>query len=58
MADWMVDASFFAALGCGTSQVMHQPFWFWRGCAAAGAFFDYVVDLQYHSNNEQKEDSN
>ena len=26
MSDWMVDASFFAALGYGTSQVMEQPF--------------------------------
>ncbi len=58
MADWMVDASFFAALGYGTSQVMHQSFWFWLGCAAAaGAFIDYVVDLFYHAKNEQKEDS-
>ncbi len=58
MADWMVDASFFAALGYGTSQVMNQPFWFWLGCAAAaGAFIDYVVDLFYHARNEQKEDS-
>jgi len=58
MVDWMVDASFFAALGYGTSQIMNQPFWFWLGCAAAaGAFIDYVVDLFYHSKNEQKEDS-
>ena len=58
MADWMVDASFFAALGYGTSQVMAQAFWFWFGCAAAaGAFIDYLVDLIYHSKNEQKEDS-
>ncbi len=58
MADWMVDASFFAALGYGTSQVMEQPFWFWLGCAAAaGAFIDYVVDLCYHAKNEQKEES-
>ena len=58
MADWMVDASFFVALGYGTSQIMNQPFWFWLGCAAAaGAFIDYVVDLFYHAKNEQKEDS-
>ncbi len=53
----MVDVSFFAALGYGTSQVMNQPFWFWFGCAAAGASIDYVVDLFYHAKNEQKEDS-
>jgi len=35
MADWMVDASFFAALGYRTNQAMNQPFWFWLGCAAA-----------------------
>lgn len=58
MSDWMVDASFFAALGYGTSQVMEQPFWFWLGCAAAaGAFIDYVVDLFYHARNEEKEDA-
>ncbi len=26
MADWMVDASFFATLGYGISQIMSQPF--------------------------------
>ena len=58
MADWMVDASFFTALGYGTSQIMNQSFWFWFGCAAAaGAFIDYVIDLRYHSKNEQKDDS-
>ncbi len=56
MADWIVDASFFAALGYGTSQVMQQPFWFWLGCAAAaGAFIDYIVDLVYHSKEEKEE---
>ena len=56
MADWIVDASFFAALGYGTSQVMQQPFWFWLGCAAgAGAFIDYIVDLVYHSKEGKKE---
>ncbi|MFT5396307.1 MAG: phosphatidylglycerophosphate synthase [Gammaproteobacteria bacterium] len=58
MVDWMVDASFFAALGYGTSQYMEQPFWFWLGCAAAaGAFIDYLVDLFYYARNKQKEDS-
>lgn len=58
MVDWMVDASFFAALGYGTSQLMNQPFWFWLGCAAAaGAFIDYIVDLFYYARNEKKEDS-
>ena len=58
LSDWMVDASFFAALGYGTSQAMNQPIWFWLGCAAtAGASIDYVIDLIYHSRNEEKEDS-
>lgn len=58
MVDWMVDTSFFAALGYGTSQLMNQPFWFWLGCAAAlGAFIDYIVDLFYYARNEKKEDS-
>ena len=46
MADWIIDASFFAALGYGTAQVNEQQFWFWLGlAAAAGAFIDYIVDL-------------
>lgn len=46
MSDWIVDASFFAALGYGTAQVSGQQFWFWLGlAAAAGAFIDYIVDL-------------
>jgi hypothetical protein len=58
MADWMVDAGFFVALGIGASQSMGQPFWFWFGCAAgAGAFIDYVVDLFYHSSDRNNENS-
>ncbi len=58
MSDWMVDASFFAALGYGTWLIKGEQYWFWFGlAAAAGAFIDYVVDLIYHSKNEQKEDS-
>jgi phosphatidylglycerophosphate synthase len=58
MADWMVDTSFFAALGYGTSQVTGEPFWFWFGCAAAaGAFIDYVVDLFYHAKNEKDDEA-
>lgn len=58
MVDWMVDASFFAALGYGTSQAMEQPIWFWLGCAAAaGAFIDYLVDLFYYARHKKKQDS-
>ncbi len=58
MTDWLVDASFFVALGYGTSQTMGQAFWFWFGCAAAaGASIDYVVDLFYHAQNKEKKDS-
>ncbi len=58
MADWIVDASFFAALGYCTSQHLHQSFWFWLGCAAAaGAFIDYIIQVLYHAKNEEKKDS-
>jgi CDP-alcohol phosphatidyltransferase len=58
IVDWLVDTSFFVALGYGTSQVTNQPFWFWLGCAAgAGATIDYIIDLNYHSKNKKKEDS-
>jgi len=58
IVDWLVDTSFFAALGYGTSQVTEQPFWFWLGlAAAAGATIDYIIDLNYHSKNKKKEGS-
>ena len=54
MSDWMVDASFFAALGYGTSQASGQFFWQWLGYAAAtGAFIDYIVDLHFHAKNRK-----
>jgi CDP-alcohol phosphatidyltransferase-like enzyme len=57
MSDWMVDASFFAALGYGTTLTTDQWFWAWLGyAAAAGAFIDYIVDLIYHAKEEKKED--
>ncbi len=50
MSDWIVDASFFAALGYGTAQQTGQQFWLWLGLAAtAGAFIDYIVDLNYEA---------
>ena len=58
MADWIVDASFFAALGYGTSLAFNQAFWLWLGCAAAaGAFIDYIIDVIHHAREEKKEDS-
>lgn len=46
VADWLVDASFFAALGYGASRVDGEQLWLWLGlAAAAGATIDYVVDL-------------
>ncbi len=58
MVDWIVDASFFIALGYGVSQVNEQIFWFWLGIIAAlGAFIDYIVDLHYHSKNKEKNDA-
>lgn len=58
MSDWIVDASFFAALGYGTTQATGQAFWAWLGyAAAAGAFIDYVVDLFYHAKNDKDEEA-
>ncbi len=58
MSDWMVDASFFAALGYGTAQANGQQFWFWLGlAAAAGAFIDYIVDLRYEANKTKDPDA-
>ena len=58
MADWIIDASFFAALGYGTAQVNGQQFWFWLGlAAAAGAFIDYVVDLVYEAKKANDPDA-
>ncbi len=54
MVDWIVDASFFAALGYGTVQVSGQQFWFWLGlAAAAGALIDYIVDLIYYARKSR-----
>lgn len=58
LADWVVDAGFFAALGYGTYSVTGQSVWLWFGCAAAaGAFIDYIVDLIYHRKNKSKEEA-
>lgn len=55
MSDWIVDASFFAALGYGTTQASGQQFWLWLGlAAAAGALIDYIVDL-VHEAKKSKE---
>ncbi len=57
VVDWVVDASFFAALGYGASIMFNQAFWFWFGlAAAAGAFIDYLVDLYLHAKEEKKDD--
>ena len=58
MSDWMVDASFFVALGYGTAQVNGQQFWLWLGlAAAAGAFIDYIVDLIYEAKKSKAPDA-
>ena len=58
MVDWIVDASFFIALGYGTSQSNSQIFWLWLGIiAASGAFIDYIIDLRYHAKNKKKKDA-
>lgn len=46
LADWLVDACFFAALGAGEAAARGESLWLWLGlAAAAGATIDYVVDL-------------
>ena len=46
VADWLVDAAFFAALGYGVYRVEGDLLWLVLGlAAAAGATIDYVVDL-------------
>lgn len=58
MSDWIVDASFFAALGYGTTQTNGQQFWFWLGlAAAAGALIDYIVDLIHEAKKTKAPDS-
>jgi len=58
MSDWMVDVSFFVALGYGTAQVNGQQFWLWLGlAAAAGAFIDYIVDLIYEAKKSEDPDA-
>jgi len=58
MSDWIVDASFFVALGYGTAQVNGQQFWLWLGlAAAAGAFIDYIVDLIYEAKKSEDTDA-
>ena len=58
MSDWMVDVSFFLALGYGTAQVYEQQFWLWLGlAAAAGALIDYIVDLRYEAKKSKDPDA-
>jgi phosphatidylglycerophosphate synthase len=45
LSDWLVDLSFFIALGFGTAQVTGQQFWLWMGLVTAvGIVIDYLVD--------------
>lgn len=55
IADSIVDASFFAALGYGTFRSTGQNFWLWLGFAAAfGAAFDYVVDFAVRAREKRR----
>ncbi len=58
IVDWIVDGSFFIALGYGTMSVTGQQFWFWLGLAAAiGAVIDYIVDITKEAQTKNKPDS-
>jgi phosphatidylglycerophosphate synthase len=49
IVDWLVDGSFFAALGYGVSLQTGNPIWLWLGAAAAaGATLDYLIDIVLH----------
>jgi len=49
LADWLVDAAFFAGLGYGVTAATGEAFWLWLGLAAtAGATIDYGIDLVLH----------
>jgi hypothetical protein len=57
LADWLVDAAFFTALGYGTWVATGNVLWFWLGAAAAaGATIDYVVDLVIHARDRKAQD--
>jgi len=54
VVDWLVDATFFAALGYGTYVATENVIWLWLGLAAtAGATIDYVIDLVFHARTKK-----
>ena len=56
VCDWLVDTSFFVALGYGTAKATAEPIWLWLGlAAAAGAVIDYIVDLFREAQLKHKE---
>ena len=54
LADWLIDGTFFAALGYGVWTDSGEIAWLWLGLAAtAGATIDYAVDLVLHAKAEE-----
>ena len=48
VADWLVDAAFFAGLGIGVAADRGEALWLWLGLAAtAGATISYVMELRH-----------
>lgn len=55
LADWLVDAAFFAALGYGVTAQTGNTTWVWLGAAAAaGATLDYIFDLILHARARRR----
>lgn len=52
LADWLIDGTFFAALGYGVWMESGDVVWLWLGLAATtGATIDYGVDLCLHAKS-------
>lgn len=56
--DWLVDGTFFAALGYGVAVARGEPIWLWLGLAAtAGATIDYAIDLVLYARARKAADA-
>jgi hypothetical protein len=56
--DWLVDTTFFAALGYGAWQATEEASWIWLGAAAAiGATIDYAIDIIFYAKAKNASES-